>query len=222
MFFSGHQPKQPIQPMHSIIAFHISTQCYSPMTTTTNPLACQSDAFMVKIVPDRHLRPKDPIPKHSTPLPGIGPRPTKPWVIRGGVVFYVDDIGEHGLVAAPYDQGSAKWGCYTHLIGGTTTLFGSGQYNTNIILIGCNQSGIPARVCNDLVLNGYDDWFLPSQDELNEMYLHENEIGGFTNNSYWSSSEYNYLNSWQISFFTGVGGWSSKESLFYIRAIRDF
>jgi len=46
------------------------------------------------------------------------------------------------------------------------------------------------RICDDLVINGYDDWFLPSRDELNYMYgnLHLKELGNFRNDWYWTSS----------------------------------
>jgi hypothetical protein len=54
---------------------------------------------------------------------------------------------------------------------------------------GCSEAGIAARICGDLVLNGYSDWYLPSKDELNKLYINRVAIGGFANNYYWSSTE---------------------------------
>jgi hypothetical protein len=73
----------------------------------------------------------------------------------GGIIFYLDGTGLHGLISAPSDQGFAIWGCFGTLIGGTGAGIGTGQANTTIIVNGCNTAGIAARICNDLVLNGY-------------------------------------------------------------------
>ena len=96
----------------------------------------------------------------------------------GGIIFYLDSTGQHGLVCTPnyifgpnasYD--GQEWGCQGTLIGGTSTAIGSGAQNTALILGVCSETGIAARVCDDLVLNGYNDWFLPSIDELSMMNL---------------------------------------------------
>jgi hypothetical protein len=57
-----------------------------------------------------------------------------------------------------------------------------------VVLTEISKWGVAARKCDDLALNGYDDWFLPSKDELNQMYLQRSVIGGF-HKCYWSSSE---------------------------------
>lgn len=85
----------------------------------------------------------------------------------GGYIFYIDDTGNHGLVCAPSDLPSqAFWGCSTTSISGTSINVGSGATNTAIILASCSEAGIAARLCADLSLNGYNDWFLPSDNEL--------------------------------------------------------
>jgi len=108
---------------------------------------------------------------------------------QGGIVFYIDGTGQHGLIAAPSDHyDDAQWGCSGTIIGGTSTAIGSGQANTTAIVNGCNTAGIAARICNDLVLNGYSDWFLPSNDELNQLCLQKCWVGGFFSYYYWCSS----------------------------------
>lgn len=84
----------------------------------------------------------------------------------GGIVFYIDASGLHGLIRRTLPISSTGWGCRGTDIIGTSTAIGSGQANTTAIINSCSTPGIAAKVCNDLVLNGYDDWFLPSRDEL--------------------------------------------------------
>jgi len=143
----------------------------------------------------------------------------------GGIVFYIDSTGQHGLVCAPSDQGSFQWGCYGTNIAGTSTAIGTGQANTNLILAGCSTRPIAASVCDDLVLNGYSDWYLPSRDELQLMYsnLRVQNIGGFSNTWYWSSSQYSPLYAWVMAFYNGNVGVNGKgNGDGQVRAVRAF
>jgi len=74
------------------------------------------------------------------------------------------------------------------------------------------------------IINGVDDWFLPSQDELLEMYneLYLFGVGGFINTYYWSSSEDSLTDAWGIQFNTGVITIASKPFLMRVRACRSF
>ena len=141
----------------------------------------------------------------------------------GGIIFYVDGTGRHGLIAATSDQsGLATWGCFGTYIGGTSTAIGTGQTNTIIINSGCGTAGIASRICDDLILNGYNDWFLPSKDELNQMYLQKTIIGSFANSYYWSSSEYSANYSWLQDFRDGGQSYYTKNFEYYVRAVRAF
>ncbi len=142
----------------------------------------------------------------------------------GGIIFYIDGTGQHGLIAATSDQSTgAQWGCYQTTIVGTSTAIGTGQANTTAIVNGCNQAGIAARICNDLVLNNYDDWFLPSKDELNQMHVQKNAIGGFSYMAYWSSSEYSAGSAWDQNLIFGWENSSDKNiESNSIRAVRAF
>jgi len=142
----------------------------------------------------------------------------------GGLIFYIDGTGKHGLICAPTDQSTgAKWGSDTTLVGGTSTAIGSGQANTAIIVNGDSQAEA-ARVCNDLDLNGYTDWFLPSLAELGQMSWQAGVIGGFTSMAtYWSSSEYDsYLAYCQVVSQGTVFTLDKNISWYYVRAIRTF
>ncbi len=140
----------------------------------------------------------------------------------GGIIFYIDGTGQHGLISATTDQSTgAAWGCYGTSIPGTSTAIGTGQANTTIIVNWCMETGIAARICDNLVLNGYSDWFLPSKDELNEMYLHKAVIGGFVDSNYWSSSEATDYIAWYQGFGSG-GGNGYKFNNYAVRAVRAF
>ena len=121
-------------------------------------------------------------------------------------MFYVTALGDHGLEAAPADLNSgagAEWGCrYTPITGADGTAIGTGVQNTANILAECTELGIAAKLADDYGLNGYDDWFLPSKNELNEMYINRGVVGGFARYYYWSSSQYSRTNAWHQYFDT--------------------
>jgi len=147
---------------------------------------------------------------------------------QGGIVFYLDGNGG-GLIAAPSDQSSATWGCYGQSIGGTSSAVGTGAANTTAIVSGCSESAIAARICADLTLGGYTDWFLPSKDELNLMYknigqgnvLGLGNVGNFANYSYWSSSEFDNHSAWLQNFYWYQPNYTKNYSN-YVRAVRAF
>lgn len=84
---------------------------------------------------------------------------------------------------------------------------GMGQINTKTILKAYGRGRYAARYADAMVFNGYDDWFLPSKDELNVMYTVLStaypRIGDYARSFYWSSSEYDYNNAWTVNFKDG-------------------
>jgi hypothetical protein len=151
---------------------------------------------------------------------------------QGGIIFYtyVDNSTGimHGLIAAVSDQStSSSWGCDGVLIGSTSSAVGSGQANTTAILNGCSDSSIAARVCDSysVTVNGitYNDWYLPSFDELSLMYSYKLIIGGFANAYYWSSSESDISTACRKFFQYGNRYCNlPKTDALNIRAIRSF
>jgi hypothetical protein len=148
----------------------------------------------------------------------------------GGKVAYIlqptdngyDPYVQHGLIAAPSDQSTGiRWGCYSTLVGGTSTALGTGAANTAIVSSACG-AGTAARLCADLVLGGYSDWYLPSRDELNKLYINRSSIGGFTTGNYWSSREGNANKAWNINFNNGNSYNNNKNNTNYVRAVRAF
>ena len=144
---------------------------------------------------------------------------------QGGIIFYLDSLGG-GLISAPLDQAYTDWGCSgVNILGANGTAIGTGNQNTIDIEEGCTTLGIAADICANLTLGGYSDWFLPSKDELNEMYLNSS-LGnfGFSYGQYYhSSSEYDDYNAWNQLFSNGQQLGSGKDnSPCKVRAIRAF
>lgn len=106
----------------------------------------------------------------------------------GGIVFYVDGTNYHGLISATQDIGNYFFGCYGTATGAVAWGVGTGYQNTLDIIANCADTDNAAYMCFDLVLNGYDDWFLPSIDELHEMCLYKDLIGNFQEPIYYNSS----------------------------------
>jgi hypothetical protein len=166
-----------------------------------------------------------PLPK-STAAAGSG----------GGKIFYyskagftMTDNGQvcHYLEAAPDNMTtSLKWassGYYETNITGTRDVIGTGRKNTALILA-VDANAPAAKACKEYSNNGKTDWFLPSNDELNQLYVSKDYVGNMGSNYYWSSSQYSSYanNAWEQSFSNGYQYDYVKDYPFDVRAVRAF
>jgi hypothetical protein len=153
----------------------------------------------------------------------------------GGFIIYLDNSGEHGLIAAETDQSAGIiWDNGTNCLKTNVTAItvGSGQANTTRIVSILGLGDYPAKICNDLVLNGFSDWFLPSLQEfdcirksLSASERKYNLNGQF----YWTSSEVIVIESsqscyaWVQNINTGEQRtWDKNNNTPYVRAVRAF
>jgi|TARA_B110000908_G_C10121961_1_gene388025 hypothetical protein len=162
---------------------------------------------------------------------------------NGGYVVWVNPADpSKGLVSALVDQSTdirgVVWynGDFNTLpeTGATSTAIGTGSSNTDAIIVAQGSGSYAAQLCADysVEVDGitYDDWFLPSKDELNLLYLQHTLIGGFTDDVtteiygdyYWSSSESSKYYAWDQDFFDGSDETSDKNYPNLVRAVRAY
>jgi hypothetical protein len=155
----------------------------------------------------------------------------------GGVVFWLDPTdNRHGLVCAIEDQSAGiRWynGSYT-ATGATATAIGTGLSNTLVIIAdqGAVETSYAAGLARAYSGGGYDDWFLPSKDELNAMYQNKATINStaaaysgvnFVSDTYWSSTEDDIYAAWKQYFTNGDQSTSGKVyTSDSVRAVRAF
>ncbi len=117
----------------------------------------------------------------------------------GGVVFYVDGTGQHGLIAAKKDATGHSEG---------------------------KEEGVlnwyDANVAANAFVDGYSDWFLPNKEQLNQLYVNRNAVGTMIDTYYWSSSESDVNNGWVHNFSSGQQISGSKANGSCVRAVRAF
>ena len=113
---------------------------------------------------------------------------------HGGIIAYIDDTGEHGLVCSVYDLGAFAW---------------EDAKNASYKYVSTS---------------GHDDWYLPSKDELNLLYLNlkKNGLGEFAYTFYWSSQGDGTTHAWMQNFSNGGQGEQNRTTLANVRAVRAF
>jgi len=151
---------------------------------------------------------------------------------KGGKIAYIFQPGEpgyvsgqvHGIIATTLDQSaSALWDDDAFVVTGATgSALGTGETNTNTIVAVEGAGNYAAKLCSDLVLNGFSDWYMPSKDELNKLYLNQIAIGGFGAFNYWCSTEFDIQAAWLQSFTNGSQNPGSKNIPAHLRPIRNF
>lgn len=169
---------------------------------------------------------------------------------------YLDDVHDYVLDGERYLE-AAPWGWYdgfedprfifgyhrvdgTFAQVGTGTMVSLGQWNTMMLANTMKDkayvapgddtttTNYAAKICEDHIGGGYDDWFLPSKDELNLMHqrLKMQGIGDFSPYIYWSSSESNeYVGryAWNQSFATTGSQYNNERNYEYrVRPVRAF
>lgn len=149
---------------------------------------------------------------------------------------------------SPYDP-KAQWGAYPFSMNGAQlgTVYGTGLENSEHIAIynrhiqanreayeqlpeeeqvfsPFHDGSVAAAVCLEAVINGFDDWYLPAQDELALMRnnLYKNDLGSFQADLYWSSSMDNDRSGTMVNFWIGAIGGSYSYNSYYIRPVRKF
>lgn len=157
----------------------------------------------------------------------------------GGYIFFCDDADNKllasdkvGLESAPSDLSNTYiWSDVTDVSAGTLIGIGTGAANTQAIIAQSPTADTAAKACNNLVVGSYDDFFLPSRNELNTMYvnLRMQDLFGTVHyeDVYWSSSdiddEFSPNQAWGQDFYSGLPSDPFKDSvLASVRCVRAF
>lgn len=111
----------------------------------------------------------------------------------------------------------------------TATAIGWGYWNTRAVISqGNTDTATSAAALADthtVTVSGvlFDDWYLPSKDELNALYLQKTLVGGFVEYIYWSSSEIDAELTWSQDLEFGFQApWFTKAFPFHVRPVRAF
>jgi hypothetical protein len=165
----------------------------------------------------------------------------------GGVVFWVDHTGQHGLIVSMADLSTSQvWSNVSStIIGSTAQSDWNGLNNSTAIIGQGGHSSSAAQLCLDYINAGYgtgtyNDWYLPGRGELNDLWCNlkavQKALDSDGNESttaisktyYWSSSEYDQTSAWifHCGGADGYGGGSpynsNKSATYYVRAVRAF
>jgi hypothetical protein len=146
----------------------------------------------------------------------------------GGIIFYVTDNGQHGLIADSADlhdtTDTITWANIdTTLLNASLSGTGGGYTNTERIVVNQGAGNYAANLCANDTTGGFGDWFLPSATELIILYQQQQVIGNFNSSAtYWSSTENANTTASALNFSTGVSMSIPKATAGNVRAILAF
>ena len=159
----------------------------------------------------------------------------------GGIVFYVNEAATTGArymeaALSGWNTGAdpaLEWGVNTggvdcstlNIAGAVGTAIGTGRDNTNAITTACTAAQAPAAWAARNYTGGglaTGSWFLPSQDELNQLYTQRAVVGGFAAGIYWSSSQNGAPGAWAQFFDNGLQRFVNKVGTLDVRPVRAF
>ena len=152
-------------------------------------------------------------------------------IIQGGMLFYIDETGQHGLVVAMEDLGKYEWGCKGVV---AISELGDGIQNTlNIINQECETEDgdiTAAQATYDAIINNYDDWYLPNHSELHMIYSNVGvgspggNISGALYTRYWSSKEKDEGRAYVFNMgdYNNISYHFTKSSKYRVIPIRSF
>lgn len=149
----------------------------------------------------------------------------------GGTVAYIlqpgdpgyDSSLQQGYIIAPASQGSnIAWWNGTAISISTSSALGTGLANTDAIIAAQGAGTYAASICRNYTGGGYNDWYLPSRDELSRIYGNNSFIGIPAVGSYWTSTQTNSTGANSINFSTGAISSTTTSGSVIARAIRSF
>jgi len=149
---------------------------------------------------------------------------------KGGKIFYIDETHKHGLISAAADitlNSSNTFFYGSHNLIGASDI-NNGKDNT-LKMANASLSSAYAGYAfkNGYELNGYNDWYIPAQEQLKILKENQDYVGGFSTQSntasYWSSTELSFDTAFALNFVALMGTNVTKGVYSYrIRPIRDF
>jgi hypothetical protein len=142
---------------------------------------------------------------------------------EGGIIFYLEKDGRHGLVAAEKDQGiDVAWWIRTSTITRNSYSLSDGYANSeNIVADQGNSGAYAALLCRNYQAGGFKDWFLPSIDQLEMLYNKKGLVKNLKSARYWSSTA-NGENAWYFDMSNKVRNVDFPSTRYRVRAIREF
>jgi uncharacterized protein DUF1566 len=149
---------------------------------------------------------------------------------QGGIIFYIDKTKQHGLIVSTADlltsteNTQVAWKHGPNVITGASGIaVGTGASNTSAIVAAIGSKGqYAALLCSKYKVGIYQDWYLPSKNELNLLYAQKAVIPGLSATNYWSSSEVNKGKAWDQEFGGGFQFKDNKTFTLRVRAVHSF